>query len=73
MATRPTKPRAWPPHARAARDDVLTNLAHARELLSEARANIRDPRLLGELIADTQTLLADCEKWLELSKHGADT
>lgn len=72
MTTRPTGPRKWPPHARAARDDTLEDIADARQKLRQARSNLRDPRLLEVILADVQTLLADCEKRLEMSKNGVD-
>jgi hypothetical protein len=98
VATRPTGPRSWPPHARKARDETLTDIGAARplitatrkrhqtirELVAQAKQHLRDPRLLALILddilaelgetdlADVQTLLADSEKRLELSKHGVD-
>lgn len=86
MATRPKVPRRWPPHARAALDETLADLAETRQFIRDIRAcvkvgqrNIRDPRLLEQALkdietaaADAQTLLADSEKRLEMSKQGAD-
>lgn len=45
-----------------------------RRLLKLAREpkTMRNPQLLATIIADVQTLAADCEKRLELTKHGVD-
>lgn len=72
MTTRPTGPRRWPPHARAALNDTLEDIATARRKIRQGRDNLRDPRLLEVILADVQTLLADCEKRLEMSKNGVD-
>jgi hypothetical protein len=66
-----TTPRKrWPAGAEQHRQDALTSTIEARALLSEIRRHLKTNPALAELmLADTATLLADAQRFLETAKQ----
>jgi hypothetical protein len=73
MATKPTQPQRFPRHAEAHRKQPIDEAANARELLDEARRELRRNPLLAELqIADAQQILERIQRLMAEARLGGE-